>query len=184
VQSRDVREFFNRSIPVISSLPMDGLPPVELWDTNLLTPPESKLSLISGLLRFSIELILGLSQLELGLLISATRLETFHALETFNFNMVYEVYTSLVSRSRTQLSTVTALGVTSVLPAGAVQLWSQDVAVKAWERLGEIGLWTYARGEGRGKFVRCEVGMVEVMGICDREKLLNSGMRGWFKEGT
>jgi Origin recognition complex (ORC) subunit 4 C-terminus len=128
-------------------------------------------------------LISGLSQLELGLLIAATRLETFHALETFNFNMVYEIYTSLVSRSRTNLS-VTALGVATVLPGGAVQLWGRDVAARAWERLGEIGLWTYSgRGEGRGRFVRCEAGMVELAGTCERAKLLNSAMRGWFKEG-
>ena len=131
------------------------------------------------------ELRSGLSQLELGLLISATRLETFHALETFNFNMVYEIYTSLVSRARTHLSTVTALGEVSVLPGGAVQLWGRDVAARAWERLGEVGLWTFAggRGEGRGRFVRCEVGLVELAGICERAKLLNSAMRGWFKEG-
>lgn len=129
-------------------------------------------------------LTLGLSQLELGLLISATRLETFHALETFNFNMVYEIYSSLVSRARTHLSSVTALGVPSVMPGGSVQLWGRDVAVRAWERLGEIGLWTYSgRGEGRGRFVRCEVGMIEVAGICERRKLLSSAMRGWFKEG-
>jgi hypothetical protein len=129
-------------------------------------------------------LTIGLSQLELGLLISATRLETFHALETFNFNMVYEIYSSLVSRSRTHLSTLTGLGDTSVLPGGAIQLWGRDIATRAWEKLGEIGLWTYAGGgEGRARFVRSEVGMVEIAGICERKKLLNSAMRGWFKEG-
>jgi Origin recognition complex (ORC) subunit 4 C-terminus len=129
-------------------------------------------------------LIVGLSQLELGLLISVTRLETFHALETFNFNMVYEVYSSLVSRARTHLSSVTALAAPSVMPGGSVQLWGRDIAARAWERLGEIGLWSYSgRGEGRGRFVRCEVGMIEVAGICERRKLLNSAMRGWFKEG-
>jgi hypothetical protein len=98
--------------------------------------------------------------------------------------MVYEVYSSLVSRARTHLSSVTALGVPSVTPGGSVQLWGRDVAARAWERLGEIGLWTFSgRGEGRGRFVRCEVGMIEVAGICERQKLLNSAMRGWFKEG-
>jgi hypothetical protein len=117
-------------------------------------------------------------------LIAATRLETFHAQETFNFNMVYEVYTSLVSRSRTHLSALTGLGDAGMLPAGAVQLWGRDVAARAWERLGEIGLWTYAvGGEGRGRFVRSEVGLLEVVGICERGKLLNSAMRSWFKEG-
>ena len=98
--------------------------------------------------------------------------------------MVYEIYTSLVSRSRTQLSSATALGAAAVLPGGAVQLWGRDVAARAWERLGEIGLWTYSgKGEGRGRFVRCEVGMVELVGICERGKLLSSAMRSWFKEG-
>jgi len=121
--------------------------------------------------------------LELALLICATRLETFHARESFNFNMVYEVYSSLVSRSRIHFSSVTALGQPTILPGGAIQLWGRDVAIRAWERLGEIGLWTSASGEGRGKFVRCEVGLTEVMGICERGKLLTSAMRGWFKEG-
>lgn len=50
VQSRDVREFFSRSIPVISSLQHDGvfLPPAESWSTTALSQPESKLSLIEG----------------------------------------------------------------------------------------------------------------------------------------
>ena len=98
--------------------------------------------------------------------------------------MVYEIYSSLVARARTHLSSVTALQVTSVLPGGALQLWGRDVAARAWERLGEVGLLTYSgRGEGRGRFVRCEVGLVELAGTCEREKLLNSAMRGWFKEG-
>jgi hypothetical protein len=103
----------------------------------------------------------------------------------FNFNMAYEIYTNLVSRSRLHLNTVTALGVATVMPGSAVQLWGRDVAARAWERLGEVGLWTYAggSGEGRGRFVRCEVGMAEVAGICERKKLLNSAMRGWFREG-
>jgi len=99
--------------------------------------------------------------------------------------MVYEIYTTLVSRSRTHLSSVTALGQTTILPGGAVQLWGKDVAARAWEKLGEVGLWTFiaGKGEGRQRFVRCEVGMVELAGICERAKLLNSAMRGWFKEG-
>ena len=99
--------------------------------------------------------------------------------------MAYETYTSLVSRARTHLSTVTALGVASVLPGGAVQLWGRDVAARAWEKLGEVGLLTLTgRGEGRGRFVRCEVGLLEVSGVCERGKLLSSAMRGWFKEGV
>jgi len=128
------------------------------------------------------EVILGLSQLELSLLISATRLETFYVQETFNFNMVYEVYTSLVSRARTHTS-VTAPGVPTVVSGGSTRFWGKDVAFRSWERLGEIGLWTYAgRGEGRWRFVRCEIGMQELWGICEKRKLINSSMRGWFRE--
>jgi origin recognition complex subunit 4 len=174
VESRDVREFLNKSIPIISSLSIDHpLPLAKAW-TSSIVPPESKLSLVDGL-----------SQLELGLLISATRLEMFHALETFNFNMVYEIYTSLVSRARTHLSaSVTALGVQTVIPGGAVQLWGRDVAFRAWERLGEIGLWEYSgRGEGRGRFVRCEVDLVELSAYCEKKKVLHSAMKSWFKDG-
>lgn len=184
VQSRDVREFFHLSIPVIVSLRHDEvcLPPAKLWSSRLLCPPDSKTSLIEGIPYPSV--YIGLSQLQLGLLIAATRLDTFHAQETCNFNMAYEVYTSLVSRSKTHLSTLTGLADTQVLPAGAVRVWGVDVAARAWERLGEVGLWTYSgAGEGRGRFVRCEVGMLEVQGVCDRAKMLNSSMRGWFKEG-
>jgi hypothetical protein len=182
VQSRDVREFFNRSIPVIASLNQTSfLPSATLWSSTPVAPPDSKLSLIEGFFSLS-KANEGLSQLELSLLIAATRLETFHALETFNFPMVYEIYSTLVSRSRTH--TVTALGEVS-LPGSAIQLWGRDVAFRAWERLGEIGLWTYvsANGEGRGRFVRCEVGMMEVLGICERYKLLSTSMKSWFREG-
>jgi hypothetical protein len=50
VQSRDVREFLHRSIPVITSLLHDGqfLPPPASWAENNLSPPESKLSLLEG----------------------------------------------------------------------------------------------------------------------------------------
>jgi len=181
VQSRDVREFFNRSIPVITSLDHTTfLPPADSWSTNNLSPAESKLSLLEGRPQ-TIKLRIGLSQLELALLISATRLETFHALESFNFPMVYEIYSTLVARSRT--TTITALGEFS-LPGSAIQLWGRDVAFRAWEKLGEIGLWSYVslNGEGRGRFVRCEVGLLEVLGVCERLRLLSSSMKSWFKE--
>ena len=50
-ESRDVREFFNRSIPVINSLQHNGtfLPSVSLWLDQPLPPPELKLSLIQGI---------------------------------------------------------------------------------------------------------------------------------------
>ena len=185
VESRDVREFFSRSIPVISSLSLDTttLPTAKAWTSQSMITPEPKLHLVDGTLVSCTPLTSGLSQLELGLLISATRLETFHALETFNFNMVYEIYTSLVSRARTRLSAITALGVQTVIPGGAVQLWGRDVSFRAWERLGEIGLWTYSvRGEGRGRFVRCEIDLVELSSYCEKRKLLNSAMRSWFKD--
>lgn len=50
VQSRDVRQFFNISIPVITSLQHDGayLPPAELWLSHPLCTPESKIDLVEG----------------------------------------------------------------------------------------------------------------------------------------
>ena len=50
VLSRDVRDFFNRSIPVITSLHHDGvfLPSANSWSTHSLAPPESKLSFVEG----------------------------------------------------------------------------------------------------------------------------------------
>ena len=50
VQSRDVRKFFNRSIPVIASLQHDGvfLPRAESWSSHGLSPPEYILNLVQG----------------------------------------------------------------------------------------------------------------------------------------
>ena len=50
VQSRDVREFFNRSLPVITSLQHDDvfLPPAKSWSSHPLSPPESKINLVEG----------------------------------------------------------------------------------------------------------------------------------------
>ena len=50
VESRDVREFFNRSIHVITSLRHNAefLPSPELWSAQHLPPPDSRLSLIEG----------------------------------------------------------------------------------------------------------------------------------------
>jgi hypothetical protein len=50
VQSRDVREFFYQSIPVVSSLQLPDayLPFAKSWSNNVLLPPESKLCLIPG----------------------------------------------------------------------------------------------------------------------------------------
>jgi hypothetical protein len=50
IESRDVREFFNRSIPAITSLSLDGttLPTAKAWISQPSPPPESKLNLVEG----------------------------------------------------------------------------------------------------------------------------------------
>jgi hypothetical protein len=98
--------------------------------------------------------------------------------------MVYAIYASLVARSRINATAMSSLTETTIVPAGALQLWSKEVAARAWDRLGEVGLWMgVGTGEGRGRSVRCEVGLVELSGICERGKMLNSALKSWFKDG-
>src|SRR5579859_7032215 len=64
VQSRDVREFFNRTIPVITSLHHDGpfLPEATAWSSHPVPPPDTKTALIEGKLHPPPNLPLTLSR--------------------------------------------------------------------------------------------------------------------------
>jgi origin recognition complex subunit 4 len=99
-----------------------------------LTAPDSKLHLLSAL-----------SDLDLGLLIAAARLDIVAHTDTVNFAMAYDEYGSLMGKHRVQSSTsgLLALG-------GGVRVWGRGVAGIAWERLAELGLLSPA-GIGNSK---------------------------------
>ncbi|EPE31323.1 FYVE/PHD zinc finger [Glarea lozoyensis ATCC 20868] len=92
--------------------------------TLSLGPPDSKLQMLQGL-----------SELELSLLIAAARLDIILDTDTCNFAMVYDEYSSLTSRHKIQTSStgLTAMG------SGA-KVWGRDVALDAWEKLAEYEL--------------------------------------------
>ncbi|KAL8339886.1 hypothetical protein RB601_006153 [Gaeumannomyces tritici] len=99
-----------------------------------LEAPDSKLVLMESL-----------SDLDLALLISAARLDVVAHMDTVNFAMAYDEYTSLMGRQRVQSATagVLALG-------GGARTWGRGVAGIAWEHLISAGLLRQAAGPGRG----------------------------------
>lgn len=101
-----------------------------------LTPPDSRTHLLSAL-----------SDLDLGLLIAAARLDIVAHTDTVNFAMAYDEYSSLVGRQRVQSS---ASGMLAV--GGGVRVWGPGVAGIAWERLISLGL-LVPSGLGGGKSV-------------------------------
>ena len=103
-------------------------------EVTSLTAPDSRIHLLSTL-----------SDLDLGLLIAAARLDIVAHTDTVNFAMAYDEYSSLVGRQRVQSS---ASGMLAV--GGGVRVWSRGVAVIAWEKLISLGLLVPA-GIGGGK---------------------------------
>lgn len=102
-------------------------------EATSLTPPDSRMHLLSTL-----------SDLDLGLLIAAARLDIVAHTDTINFAMAYDEYTALVGRQRVQSSA-------SGLLAMGVRVWSRGVAGISWERLISLGLLVPAGvGAGRG----------------------------------
>ncbi|KAJ4006742.1 origin recognition complex subunit 4 [Fusarium irregulare] len=89
-----------------------------------LTPPDSRLHLLSTL-----------SELDLGLLIAAARLDIVAHTDTVNLAMAYDEYSSLMGRQRVNSATSGMLAV-----GGGVRVWSRGVAGIAWERLISLGL--------------------------------------------
>lgn len=113
--------------------------PLAGQELNSLTSPDSRLHLLSTL-----------SDLDLGLLIAAARLDIIAHTDTVNFAMAYDEYSSLVGRQRVQSSTSGMLAV-----GGGVRVWGRGVAVIAWEKLISLGLLVPAgiggaKGSGQG----------------------------------
>lgn len=137
--TKSAAAFFNEWI-----LPLSSLSPANLdievpsigSEMTSLTPPDSRMHLLSTL-----------SDLDLGLLIAAARLDIVAHTDTVNFAMAYDEYSSLVGRQRVQSS---ASGMLAV--GGSVKVWSRGVAGIAWERLISLGL-LVPSGIGGGKSI-------------------------------
>lgn len=140
-------------------------------NTLSLTPPDSKL-----------HILLGLSELELALLIAAARLDIILDTDTCNFAMVYDEYSSLTSRHKIQTSStgVNALG-------SSAKVWGRDVALGAWERLAEYEVLIPAAIGGNGgkefgtggRMWKVDVGLEEIPGSVDG---LSGVMAKWCRE--
>ncbi|KAK7417383.1 origin recognition complex subunit 4 [Neonectria punicea] len=125
--TKSVSAFLTEWILVLSSLSGKDVtlkaPPVQ-GDIDSLTPPDSRLHLLSTL-----------ADLDLGLLIAAARLDIVAHTDTVNLAMAYDEYSSLMGKQRVQSATSGMLAV-----GGGVRVWSRGVAAIAWERLVSLGL--------------------------------------------
>lgn len=156
--TKSVSAFFTEWI-----LPLSGLSSRDVTlktpgcanEVESLTAPDSRLHLLSTL-----------SELDLGLLIAAARLDIVAHTDTVNLAMAYDEYSSLMGRQRVQSSTSGMLAV-----GGGVRVWSRGVAVIAWERLISLELLVPAGiGGGRslghagleGKMWKVDVALEEI----------------------
>lgn len=150
--------FFTEWILPLASLSASDLTlstPAVNGDIDSLTPPDSRLHLLSTL-----------SDLDLGLLIAAARLDIVAHTDTINFAMAYDEYSSLMGKQRVQSATSGMLAV-----GGGVRVWSRGVAGISWERLVSLGLLvpagiggsrTLGHGGLEGKMWKVDVALEEI----------------------
>lgn len=143
--------------------------PAVASEMTSLAPPDSRLQLLSTL-----------SDLDLGMLIAAARLDIVAHTDTVNFAMAYDEYSSLVGKQRVQSSGMLAMG-------GGARVWSRGVAGIAWERLIELSLLVPAGiGGGRslghggldGKMWKVDVALEEIPTAAK----LSAGLARWCRE--
>lgn len=155
-------QFFTSCILPIANLRSRNFPLTSksfTLNTLWLPAPDSKLQLLSGL-----------SELELALLIAAARLDIILDTDTCNFAMAYDEYSSLTSRHKIQTSStgVAALG-------ASAKVWGREVALGAWEKLADYELivpTVIGGGGGRdfgvgGRMWKVDVGLEEITGSVD-----------------
>ncbi|KAG7048558.1 inner centromere protein [Colletotrichum scovillei] len=173
--TKSVSAFLSACILPLSALSSTSLdlviPPTPSGALVSLTPPNSKLHLLSSL-----------SELDLGLLIAAARLDIVAHTDTVNFAMAYDEYGSLMGRQRVQSASsgLLALG-------GGVRVWGRGVAGLSWERLVALGLLVPAGlGTGRasgyggleGKMWKVDMALEEIPAGLK----LNNVLARWCKE--
>ena len=171
--SKSVSSFFATCLMPILSLTPTSIPTGADFISNALAPPDSKLNILPGL-----------SDLELALLISAARLDVILDTDTCNFNMAYDEYVSLAEKAKliSSASGAAALG-------GGVRVWGRDIAMGAWERLEALELLVSALGAGgganvtdvgrAGKLWKVDVGLEEI-GMSGLE--MSSVVAKWCRE--
>ena len=119
-----------------------------------LSPPDSKLTLLSSL-----------STLHIALLVCCARLTNIYNTEHLTFALVYAEYVALASKARLQASAAGAA-------AGGVggRVWGRDVGRGAWDDLGDIGLLVGGR---------CDVGLEALGSVIGAAGFEGAG--GWSR---
>lgn len=175
--TKSVPSFLSTSILPLASFSTTCIPTSATFISDPLTPPDSKLHLLSGL-----------SDLSVSLLIAAARLDIILDTDVCNFNMAYDEYQQIASRVKVQSSAAGAMAV----GAGS-KIWGKEVAMGAWERLVDselvmpavgtgsgVGGGSGNGGEGRaGKMWRVDVGLEE---IAPSVAGLSAVMARWCRE--
>ncbi len=147
------------------------LTPTSICSENSLQPPDSKLHLLPCL-----------PTVALVLLIAAARLDVILDIDTCNFDMAYEEYSSLVAKAKVTASTGGRGGV-GVGITGRV--WGKEVARGMWEKLVDLELLLPVVGAGgsglrQGEMVRCDVALEELEGAMEGH--LERGLQKWCRE--
>ena len=86
-----------------------------------------------------------LSTLELSLLIATCRLDIILSTDICSFDMAYDEYTKLISKSKVQMSTSGQMA-----SGSGARVWSRQMARWAWQALGSVGLIVPTVGGGGG----------------------------------
>ncbi|KFY15204.1 hypothetical protein V492_02166 [Pseudogymnoascus sp. VKM F-4246] len=177
-RNKSVPTFFSTCILPIATLTPRSLPltSASFPAHSILSPPDSKLHILQGL-----------SDLDLGLLICAARLDVVLDTDTCNFAMAYDEYSTLTARQRIQASS-TGIGALSA----SYKVWGREAAMGSWETLVDYELLVPASmgagpmgglgggGVGReGKMWKVDVGLEEIAGSVSG---LTSVMTKWCKE--
>lgn len=167
--TKDVRQFNNLIMyAVVQAGP--------LIDSSKIT----KLGYIQGLSDTQ-SFVTGLSELELALLIAASRVEVKLETETINFNIAYDEYVEMAKVIGQERSRAT-----SGLTAGAsYRIWSKDVARSAWERLEEydlvLPLSTNSKGTDASRddirMVKVDTGLLELGNMIGKNHQLHKWTR-------
>lgn len=170
--SKSVPAFLAAALLPISLLSPAALPTGISFASQPLAAPDSKLQLLQGL-----------SDLELSLLIAAARLDIVLDSDLCTFGMAYDEYVALASKAKISSSAAGQLAV----GAGA-RVWGIEIARAAWERLialelvvpaigGSAGVGG-AKGEG-SRMWRVDVSLEEIAPSVDE---LGTVMVKWCKE--
>lgn len=170
--SKSIPAFLAAALLPISLLSPTALPTGISFASHPLAAPDSKLQLLQGL-----------SNLELSLLIAAARLDIVLDSDLCTFGMAYDEYVALASKAKLSSSAAGQLA----MGAGA-RIWSIEIARAAWERLVALELVVPAIGGSNGvggakgegsRMWRVDVSLEEIAPSVDG---LGTVMAKWCRE--